>query len=247
VANQNFPKAQTATFSAISLPHKFHQADLQIAQAVFDVTASGDSNKILINGIPVVGVNAQGSVYTAGYGKAQASTLTLGTVQIKPAEWTVGKRFELFDVTGSDDTEKGWEWGWPVVYGSVRGWVIAGGPIFDTESVALSAVFDVFGTIAGTAKIRNLRVGTAFRRGGPLPISFQWQATGGWTHTSPIDPEFSTAEMDPMAGDLELDMDTGETVTHKALLYNFTVRAPAVTGGPLPITAQFRFDAAEEA
>lgn len=239
-----FSKAQAATFSFNSLPHKIHAINVAIQQAVFDVTASADTAKLLLNGLPVIGVSGQGSIYTAGYGKAQSSTLSLGTVVLHPAEWSVGKRFNLSDVTGSGDAEKQWEWGWPIVYGTVRGWVLSGGPLYETEDIALSAVFDVFGTIAGAVKVRNLRVGAPFREGGPIPVSFTWQATGAVTHSGSVQPTVATATGTPSTGTLAFDLDSGETESHKAMLYDFNVRSPAVTGGNLPITMSLRFDKA---
>lgn len=239
-----FAKAQAATFTFNSLPHKINGISLAIQQAVFDVTAAADTAKVLLNGIPVIGVSGQGSIYSGGYGKAQSSTLSLGTVVLHPAEWSVGKRFQLFDVTGSGDAEKQWEWGWPVVYGTVRGWVLSGGPLYETEDIALSAAFDVFGTVAGSVKVRNLRVASPFREGGPIPVSFTWQANGAVTHSGSLEPRVATATGTPNTGTLAFDLDSGETESHKALLYDFTVRSPAVTGGNLPITMNLRFDKA---
>lgn len=241
-----FPRAQNATFTdPMGSTAKFHSAQMHTAPHVDNVTASGDADIILLNGLSVYSVSALAAINSSGFGKSQSSTLTLGTVLIKPYDWTVGKRWRLDDATGSGDSSKVWNYGWPTIYGTIRGWVKASGPLYQTQSMTFSAVFDVFGTVAGTAKIRRLIVGEPIRTGGNLPVTIQWQSTGQVTHSSGITPLFDTdTTVAPASGTLAMALDSGETVSANAVVENVTVRAVAQIGGEIVMAANFRLGAA---
>lgn len=242
----SFPKAQNATFTdPMGSTHKFHSANLIVSQQVDNVTGSGDPDVMLLNGLPIVGCSAVASINSGtGFGKSQSSTLSLGTVVIKPYDWTIGKRYALDDVTGSGDSDKVWCNGWPIIFGSIRGWVLATGPLYQTQDMTFSGVFDVFGTVAGSCKIRKMLVGANIRRGGAIPVSIQWQSNGAVTHASGTGhiPRMDTdTDNNPPSGTLAVALDSGETVTDNAVMESVTVRATAQVGGPIVLAANFKF------
>lgn len=238
-----FPRAQLATFTdPAGSTHKFHSVVTAADQHVDNVTGSGDTNVQLINGLPIFDASGIASIDNSGFGLSQNCQLTLGTLDVKPYDWTIGKRWALDDTTGSGDSVKHWCDGWPIVYGSIRAWVTPSGPLYQTQSMTFSAVFDVFGTVAGTAVVRKLPVTANIRKGGAIPVSIQWQATGTVTHGSPIIPFMDTdTTIHPYTGTLDVSLSSGEDINTDAVLYHYTVRATAQVGGPIVLACNFKF------
>lgn len=251
-----FSKAQNASFTPVSdmTTHKFHDVTLTSTKTVKNVTAAGDATVQLINGLPIHSVTALGSIYSGGFAKAQNSQLNIGTLIVKPYDWTLGKKWELQDYTGSGDpidtgaaaTGKVWGWGWPVVYGHVRAFVKSTGPLYMTESDVFTFLLNTYNATPGVitnVKIRNIITKAPIVKGGMYPVVIQWQANGAVTNSGgAVLPTFENATANaPPVGTMVIGLDTGETITRYALCNNFSFRVPAQEGGDIVLSSSYRF------
>lgn len=259
MASVQFPRAQTGSFSGLANIH-YNTVRFRINNRWVDVTGSNasgtaDQVKNYVNGLATIDVFAQGVIKAgSSYGKAQLSTLNPATLDMKPGRWTIARQWPLVDVTGTNpstnaaDTEKHWEWGISTISGNAGGWVIADGPLYETSEQTLTLDLDEVGNITGTATVDSLRIVNDHRRGGPIPVTFNYRYNGGHTYTGTnFSGVFGTSVHDPVKDTITVDLDTGETISHAALLYGIQISNPATDGGPIPVSVRWRFDAADAA
>lgn len=216
------------------------------------VTCAGDDYHTIIQGLGTKDIRMRGVVkQTSGgtYGLGQSSTLSDG-INIKPFDWTVRKRWPLFDVTGSGDSVKNWEWGIPSIGMNCRGVITSSYSTgFDTTSVSVSSVMNIFGTLAGTLKLNQKVLRVPYFQGGPIAHQFGGQFSGTVTYTPPsATTNFSwlfASPDDPVRGVLTLDVDLASDISHTAILYDIAFSCSAQDGGEVSVEGTFRCDAAD--
>lgn len=222
-----------------------------------DATASGDADRIYLQGVPIVGLTGHGLVAhsSTARGLAQASTITIGTVTIQPLVWSFTKYWRLQKVTSGTESE--WLWYRPEFRLAVRGTATgSGGPLSTTQSIAaatgLTFVISNFGTLsiktAGHMKIDNFKLNPNYKDGGGLECEFEGNYSGGVTYatTGGGSADFGwlfPSPDSPVKGNLTLA--TGaESITHSALFHGITISNPIAQGGRVPFQCSMMFDKA---
>lgn len=260
MSSTTYPLVQSGSFEAGSTVNfHFHNISLGINEFRRNVTgtssASSDTSPVYIHGLPVNEVVASSSMRlesNSTYALGQASTMGTPGIVMHPTEWTIRKRWPLFDVTGTGDSSKQWTNGLPVTTCAVRGIATNDlGGNFDDRSVTVGMVIDDFGTLAGTAALDQKNIAANFKSGGPVPVSFSFAYTGeasAWTPTGTnytwLFPTTAANALtgNPVRGTLALDIDTDTNISNAALLYDVTIHCSPRTGGDHRVTCRFRFD-----
>ncbi len=252
-----YPKAQAGGFTG--LPNiNYTSVQVLVNNRVVDVTGSNaagtaDLVRKYCFGLNTVDVIGQGTLRAGGLcSKSQLGSVDPGDFKFTPQQVSIVRTWPLIDVTGSPegvpDTEKGWSWGISTMGGNVRGNTVLTGPIYDDEDTTLTIAINQVGSFAFTAAIRNTNTGVPFNRGGPIPFSFNYLVNGPWVLT-PTDDNFTSTfgstAYDPVKEDITVDLDTGETITHAALLYSIALSQDMAAGGPVFATVKWRFDQAD--
>lgn len=252
MASITFPKAQSGGFTGLA-NIQYQSVRLLVNNRWFDTTGSNasgtaDTFKHYCNGFGTIDVVGQGTVRPGGTcAKSQLGSVTPGDFVIRPQQVSLVRAWPLIDVTGSGSTEKEWAWGISTMTGNVRGKVISGGPNYDDQQTSLTIDIDGVGSFALTGDVRTTDTGMPFNRGGPFPFAFNFLTDGSWTLTP--DSTYFTSTMsqavtDPIKADITCDLDTGETITHSAILYSIGFSQDMEAGGPVYTTVRWRFDAA---
>lgn len=259
MAATSYPLAQLSSLTALA-NIKWHTVGVRVNGQFIPITGStsagvADTVHKYCEAWDIVDIVGRGSVNIAGScGKAQLGTATLGTHKIKKGVWSLGASWQLFDVTGADngvaDTEKNWTYGLRKLRGSVRGWVIADGPVLRTRSETVALDFDQAGNSAGTAIIWNENANLPLVTGGPLPVSigyeytsYTWTDDGGGTLRYPM---LATTDPGAIKDDVTIDFDTGQNApTYSTLLYQFQLSNNFTRGGSIDVSAAWRIDQAE--
>ncbi|MEM1098841.1 MAG: hypothetical protein AAGH92_08625 [Planctomycetota bacterium] len=256
MASITFPHAEQAGFTAIPnirygvLAYQRNNQWVQTTGATSGGTP--DAFHRFCKGLPVQDVRARGTIEVSGTcAKSQIGYANPATMAIKPQRFSLRKVWPLLDVTGSNgttpDTEKHWDWRIPRLLGNVASLVKSTGPLVDSDSQTLSLLIDLMGTFTGTAITRNVNTSVPLTHGGPMPVSFDFEYSGGYAMT-PVSTNFtSTMEdtvTDPVKLTTTLDLDDGETITNSALLYDLQISNDNENGGSVYIDIGLRFDAA---
>lgn len=250
----SFPRAQNGGITALD-DISYSTVQVQVNENWYDVTGSDGAGaasvyKLFCSGLPIQQVQFQGSARPGGEcAKGQNSTATLGTTLIKPQRLTVGRSWPLDDVTGSGDDEKGWSNGIGNVFGSVSGRVLANGPLIATASQTYSFDIDQIGVLAtgsGGGTVDRNTATMPFLRGGTIVSDLGFRFNGAWTYTADgtidIDSVLAHTVLHPPRVDVTLDLDTGEEITHEALMHYFAMTVDFQNGGPIGVTGRYRFD-----
>jgi hypothetical protein len=251
MASISFPKAQNGGFAG--LPNlSYTSVQLLVNNRIFDTTGSNaglaDTFKKFCLGFATIDVAFQATIRVSGAcSKSQNGSMDPGDFEIKPQQIQLSRSWPLDDVTGSGDTEKNWEWGISTLATNVRGKVIATGPIYDDQEMTIVQDIDQVGSFSIPVVIRSTATGMPFNRGGPFPFNFSALGNGAWTLT-PDSTNFtstmSQSVLDPWKDDIAIDLDTGEAITHAAILYQLSFSQNMESGGPVFVNGRFRFDAA---
>ena len=249
MAKKTFILSQAQAFASSALTEiKWHKVDVMHQTQLFNVTASGDTKRQLIAGIPVEEIVATGSLYDAGtsaFASANAITMTPTNVNIQPGDWVIGKRWGLLDVTGSGDSVKAWVNTIPSVYFSVRGWCLANGFDHTSQTIASWNMSNsTLGTFSGTAMVAQFPVSVPFARGGWLATTVTGEYTNGITYGKGItdwDNIFLDASVNPPANTCALT-GTLDNITGTYIPYDVQVRGTRRIGGPLTTVVRFRKD-----
>jgi len=246
------PKAQNCslTWDAAPLPDLADQSVRLITETPwFPAVPDSGPGRQFVEGIPTHRLAISGYVRKSGggaFGKTQAATtaFTPTGLTIHNGLWRVGKRWSLVDVT--DGAEKAWHWRRPQVFGSFSAIAKATGPKYDTLSGALSMVLDQVGTVSGTARYPSGGLGFSKVAGGEVGVNGQFLFDGAVTYTAAtdIDWKFADTTADPPTGEATIDLDTGETITHKVMIYSWLLECSLASGGPIRATALGVFDEA---
>lgn len=251
MASISFPKAQNGGFAGLT-NLSYTSVQLLVNNRVFDTTGSNagvaDTFKKYCLGFATIDVAFQATIRVAGAcSKSQLGSVDPGDFEMKPQQVQIARSWPLIDVTGSGDTEKNWEWGISTFAANVRGKVIATGPIYNDQETSLTLDIDSVGSFALTGTIRSTATGLPFNRGGPFPFSFSALGNGAWVLT-PDGTNFTSTMSenvtDPWKDEITIDLDTGETITHDAILYQLSFSQDMENGGPVFVNGRFRFDEA---
>lgn len=252
MASITFPKAQAGGFTGLA-NIVYQNVRLVVNNTWMDTTGSSASGvaevfKHYCNGFATIDVVGQGTVRPGGTcAKSQQGSVNPGDLIFRPELVNLSRAWPLIDVTGSGSTEKEWAWGISTMSGNAAGKVIATGPNYDDEASAIVVDLDGVGSFAINAAVRNTNTGMPFNRGGPFPFSFNFLVNGAWVLTpdsSNFTSTMSEAVLDPIKADITCDLDTGETITHSAILYSIGFSQNMRDGGPVYATVRWRFDAA---
>lgn len=247
-----FPLVQQGSFVPVAGTSgiRYKRISLQRNNSNQDVTASGDSSRVFIQGVPILGVSAAGYVGTAAttYGLAEASTITIGTIKIQATVWRLRKFWALQNVTNSSDAE--WLWYRPVVSLEAQGVATTSvGPLSSTQSTStMTTAINGFGTItaSGLFKINTFGMQADLQNGGGVVCSFSGQYSAGVGYTAGLGGDFAwlfPSPDNPVKGNLTMNTG-GETITNSALFHDVTFSNPAVRGGEISVQSQMRFDKA---
>lgn len=255
--NLAYPKGQLSSLAALT--NIRYRSVRKVTRRPFTDTTgatsggTADLHRRFLDAFPVEEFVGLGVVEVGGdQGKAQLGSLTQGTTLVKAGSWDLSRTWPLIPVTGSAadgtaDTEHVWQWRLPTLQGRLSGWLMENGPLRDTKTQTLTIQFDQVGTVTGTATVENLVEGVRFE-GGPLEVSFAYRFTGGYTFT-PVGTTFQTVldhdTHDPVEATVAASLDTGEAISHNALLYSFGLTNQFVQAGEIGVMARWRFQAEE--
>lgn len=260
MASTTLPLVQSGSFNWTDGSNTY---DLHIEQVVAvrqesvqPVTGSSggttDTAHAYVHGLPLLEFVGQGFLRKADttVGLGQSSSIAPG-LTVKAQQWAVRRYWPLEEVTGSDAngtpaTVKEFSWGFPVDFIDVPNGVIkTGGPNWTDNSVTVATTLNGFGVLSGTLKLEAKRIMAAMGRGGTPRVGYSGYYSGAVSFTAGSDNFawlYPTAPGNPPRGDLTLNLNTGNNITGKVLLYDFTIQCAATDGGRLPILARFRGD-----
>lgn len=259
-----FPDAAAGALTSFLSNIRYENVRVAVNDRVIPITGTttggtADTLKRLASGFNRIDYYWSGTVEVSGtQATAQSSTLTHATVAMHSGSWSIGRSWNLQEVTGSSsggtaDSQARW---WPEtgrIFGNARGFAIATGPLVETATETLTIKNNLMsGTagIAGTAYIQSTSTSQNFKRGGAIPIAMSYEidqdyahdATGNGANFSAILGEDVTAA--PRTTGMAVDLGgTGENRTGiAAYLYYFEVSTNFRIGGPLYVQGIYRED-----
>jgi hypothetical protein len=225
-----------------------------------EIAGDSDERQRYTRGLPSADMSLSGYVMGASgfVGFGQRSTLTLGTVLVRPDRWTLTKTWPLLQISGDANTRHKWTWGTPTYALSFQGTptIVAGvgGPLVDTETLTASIAADSIGTIAFAAAHADYwRHVTPLRDGGRPYCWFSGRLSGGagevayTAGTSPNDfawlfttPAAGVCDA-PVRGTYAIDTN-GQVLQGTGILYSVSLFFNASLGGALSFSAAIRQD-----
>jgi hypothetical protein len=264
MAKATFVLSQHLKFTSPITEVKWHTIKVEQAVPLFNITASGDTKRKLLDGIPRQDITATGSISNVDSDGAFAESATITATPgfgIQPWDWVIGKSWELVDVTGSGDTVRSWVPKIPRVYFAVRAWVKSTGPDITAVEVADFAFnMRTLGTFSGTAMISAHVLDVPRSEGGWTATTIQGEWTDGVTYGKgdcDWDATFLDASVQPERGTATLEEDTGlspapdageqgaisfDQITGTYWCYDVQVRGSRRDGGPMPVVVKHRLD-----
>lgn len=258
------PLAQNGGFTGLA-NIRYRSVQMMVNNNFVNTTGSKGGVSDTVNraceAMQVVRAVGQGSIELDSGGacaKAQLGYMAPGDVLIQPQLWSLRRLWPLQDVTGSDgftsDTDKRWQSGLYDLMGNANGWVKKDGPVYTQQRSPLALKIDLVGEFdLQHAIINNLRLTSPYTTGNVFRSSFNWRADakgGGYTFT-PVGTNFSStmghALTEPLSDDIEIDLDTGETIAHYATLEDIQFSNRSVRGGPVDVRCVWRFNQEDDA
>lgn len=240
-----FPKGQGGAFASALTDVKWHAVHPNVRHVLDPVDGPDEDVGQYLAGVPIKTVMAEGVIETStpAFAVAQTGTFTAPGFTLRVQDYDVVKDWQLDDVSAAGDAEeKNWLWYRPDLYGRVRGVILAGGPVQDTQTLAMSFEPHLLGTFTGNAKVRHVNTRLPLLRGGAIRTAFGWIMSGAYGFSGAMAGVFGAAVVEPPKDDVSVDLDTGETITHSALLHQLRVFVPARRGGATHVRALFTFD-----
>ena len=185
------------------------------------------------------------------YGLSQSSTITMpSNMDVKAQSWRIRRNWQLFDVTGSGDSSKGYTYGMPNTSMSISGVANAGfADDHGSESLSITTFLSQFGTLAGTLNLSSKQEQSPFPSGGPPMVSMSGQFTGSPTFTPLTSPGtnddfewlLGTSVVAPVEGTLTVDIGGSESnLTPNVVVYDVTTELVPRDGGSIRVTARMR-------
>lgn len=260
MAKSTYILSQNLTWSSQITEVKWHAIDVTHRTPQFNVTASGDADRQLLEGIEFQDIVSLGSVYdvnTSAFAQASAMLLKLGTgpdLDIQGGQWICGKRWVLKNTTGAfpdgsgTDTVMSWTHEIPQYYFAIKGWALTG-DVGLTKFVITSPNFvlsnSIFGTLTGQARFSEARMEVPRSRGGWVPVTFVGEFTDGPVYaagTANYDAVFLKANTAPVRGTCTLSGTNLTSITGTYQHYDVQIRGQRSTGGPVTVVVRHRKD-----
>lgn len=265
-ASSAFPYSQLGGFTSDTANFHYHQVLVGVNSEWSDITGStaagvADTIKRYCRGRSKVQMICRANVQVSGAcGKAQLGRFQMtgssgAKLLMKPQIWTMERAFPLEDVTGDGDTgnfDAEFLSGIGPIRGTCQGVVnAANGPDHDVVEInPLALDFDLVGSTTGTALVRNLRTVARFQTGGAFRVQFAYEYNGSYTFTDDGGegterfPIFMGETTTAPKGDVELDLDTGETISYSSLLYYCRLTNNATRGGEIAAELRYQIEKA---
>jgi len=255
MAKQVYSKSQTGELDSSAFPHvTWHQATLIRTTPIFNTTGNTagaiDADATFVAGVPVDEIVASGSVYDSvgtAIVKADAFTMSnVGGMNVIPHDIVFGRRWKLYDVTGTGVTGKAWEWGYGESYMSIRCWCANSGPDYTVDSGRFTFVDATFGTIDfANAIVESTAVQVPYATGGWVAVTVNVRCTGAPVWTSGVTQYTLLDDPAPPRNTFTfLPAASANSITGTHIGYDVQLHATRRDGRPIAVTARLRTDEA---